>query len=58
MNRVRVVHDESGVPVGSEVAVADSWWSRFRGLLALPPLADDEGLLLLDCPSVHTIGMG
>lgn len=58
MNRVRVVQLESGVQVGSEVAVADSWLRRLRGLLGRPPLKGGEGLLLLQCDSVHTVGMG
>lgn len=57
MGQVRVVHDGSGIRVGSRVAVADSWWGRCRGLLAHPPLKNGEGLLLLDCGSVHTVGM-
>lgn len=57
MKRVRVVQEGSGVRVGSRVAVADSWWGRFRGLLARPRIASGEGLLLLDCGSVHTVGM-
>lgn len=57
MNRVCVVHDGSRIRVGSEIAVADSWWGRFRGLLARPPLKRGEGLLLLKCDSVHTVGM-
>lgn len=36
MKEVCVVQDGAGVRVGSRVAVADSWWSRFRGLLARP----------------------
>lgn len=57
MNQVRVVQRGSGIRVGSRVTVADSWWGRFRGLLARPPLKTGEGLLLLKCGSVHTIGM-
>jgi uncharacterized membrane protein (UPF0127 family) len=57
MRQVRVVRDDSGVGVGSKVAVADSWWHRFRGLLARPALKVGEGLLLIGCGSVHTIGM-
>jgi len=57
MRRVSVVHDGSGVPIGSNVGVADSWWRRLRGLLALPPLREGEGLLLLQCGAVHTVGM-
>jgi len=57
MNTVRVVHGESGSGVGTEIAVADSWWCRFRGLLARPELKPGQGLLILDCGSVHTVGM-
>ena len=58
MREVLVVQDGSGILVGSKVAVADSWWHRLRGLLARPPLRQGEGLLLLECGSVHTAGMG
>ena len=57
MNQVRVVQRSSGIPVGSKVSVADSWWGRLRGLLARPRLGSGEGLLLLKCGSVHTMGM-
>lgn len=57
MDEVRVVQEGSGVRVAWRVAVADSWWRRFRGLLARPPLKRGEGLLLLGCGSVHTVGM-
>lgn len=42
-----------------DVASADRWWLRLRGLLLRPPLAADasEALLLTPCSSVHTIGM-
>lgn len=36
-----------------DVAVANSFWRRFRGLMLAPPLASDAGLLLLRCDSVH-----
>jgi uncharacterized membrane protein (UPF0127 family) len=57
MRTVSVVHHGSGLRIGSSVGVADSWWRRFRGLLALPPLKEEEGLLLLRCDAVHTVGM-
>ena len=38
MDRVQVVQADSGIHVGSSVAGANSWWRRFRGLLALPRL--------------------
>lgn len=52
-----MAHEGSGIGVGSQVTVADSWWRRLRGLLARPALKRGEGLLLLDCGSVHTVGM-
>ena len=58
MNRVSVTQVISGVQVGTRVAVANSFWRRLRGLLALGPLQAGEGLLLLHCDSVHTVGMG
>ena len=57
MSRVHVVHETSGISVGATIAVVDSWWRRLRGLLARPPLKQGEGLLLLGCDSVHTVGM-
>ncbi|MDX1493931.1 MAG: DUF192 domain-containing protein [Longimicrobiales bacterium] len=57
MDTVRVVQDGSGVGVAAKVAVADSWWRRLRGLLGRPRLGNDEGMLLLGCSSVHTVGM-
>lgn len=57
MRSVRVVHEASGIQLGSRVVVADSWWHRLRGLLARPRMTAGEGLLLMDCASVHTLGM-
>ena len=34
--------------------LADSFATRWRGLMWRPPLRPDEGLLLLGCASVHT----
>lgn len=37
--------------------MADRWWLRLRGLLGRPPLRAGEGLLLVPCRGVHTVGM-
>lgn len=58
MRTVNVVRADSGAVVAPSVAVADSFLSRLRGLLGRPPIAEGEGLLLLECDSVHTMGMG
>jgi uncharacterized membrane protein (UPF0127 family) len=58
MRIVLVVQKHSEIRLGSRVTVADSWWGRLRGLLARPALLEGEGLLLMECSSVHTVGMG
>ncbi|MDH3424872.1 MAG: DUF192 domain-containing protein [Gemmatimonadota bacterium] len=50
-------HVSSGVQLGERVAVADSWWRRLRGLVARPAMRHGDGMLLLECGSVHTVGM-
>ena len=41
----------------SEVQMADSFLDRLQGLLGKAGLADQQGLLLTACGSVHTAGM-
>lgn len=51
-------HRDGACLIG-QVATADRWWLRLRGLLLRPPLPSDasQGLLLTPCAGVHTIGM-
>lgn len=58
MRHLTIAQAGSGVVLASRVAVADSFLRRLRGLLARPQLQAGEGMLLLDCESVHTAGMG
>lgn len=53
-----LIERSQGAPI-PHVWSADTWWSRMRGLLARPALAEDgsEALLIRPCASVHTIGM-
>lgn len=39
------------------VRLADSWYSRLRGLLASPPLLSSEALVLKPCSAVHGFGL-
>ena len=39
-------------------AVADTAWTRLRGLLGHQPLQPGEGLLLRGEKAIHTVGMG
>ncbi|NIA54504.1 pilus assembly protein [Massilia sp. TW-1] len=51
-DRTILLHTASGAhPL--EIALADGFWSRLRGLMLVPPLAPNAGLLLTRCASVH-----
>jgi hypothetical protein len=54
---VREVADADGNLVVARCHVADRPLARLVGLLGTPDLADDEGLWLEPCSSVHTWGM-
>ena len=57
MNTVVVRNVDRDVAIGDQVALADTWWSRFRGLLGRAGLHPGEGLLLRPCRGVHMFGM-
>jgi len=50
-------NQRTGQTVGTTVWKADSFWTRFRGLLGRPSLAPGEGLWIKPCQQVHMIGM-
>jgi hypothetical protein len=45
-------------PLVTAGRAADRLWSRMRGLIARPPLAPGDGLLIVPCSSVHSHFMG
>ena len=54
---VQIRRTADGRPVANRVRVADTFWSRFRGLMWSPPLLPGEGLLLEPCTSIHMFFM-
>lgn len=40
-----------------ELRVADTHFTRLRGLLGRPRLTSDEGLWIVPCQGIHTIGL-
>lgn len=46
--------------LATALAVADTHWTRFRGLLGLDPsdFRNGSGLWIVPCHGVHTLGMG
>jgi uncharacterized membrane protein (UPF0127 family) len=56
-SRLRVTNRTRGTVLGSDIVVADTWWSRLRGFLARPRPEAGEGILLSPCRAVHMWGM-
>ena len=54
---VRVVNRTRGILVGERVRTASTFLSRLAGLLGTAALAEGEGLWIVPCRSVHTLGM-
>lgn len=44
---------QAGRPLATRVAVANSFFTRFRGLMLRKTLAPGEGLLLKNCSAIH-----
>ena len=56
--RLHAVNQSRHIVLVENGRVADSAWSRLRGLLGHKPLQSGEGLLLRGEKAIHTIGMG
>jgi uncharacterized membrane protein (UPF0127 family) len=54
---MRVVNRTRGILLGDRVRTARTFLSRFVGLLGTAAIADGEGLWIVPCRSVHTLGM-
>ena len=54
---VRVVNRTREIVLGDKVRTASTFLSRFVGLLGSAAIADGEGLWIVPCRSVHTLGM-
>lgn len=54
---VKIINERNQETVADRVRVADSFWSRFRGLMLSPKPAEGEGLLIQPCNSIHMMFM-
>jgi uncharacterized membrane protein (UPF0127 family) len=57
MKFARLLNTTQGGVLCEHCGLADSLWTRLRGLLGRSTLPADEGLLLSPCPSIHMWGM-
>jgi len=54
VGKIRVENLTRGQTLVTAGRVADTFWSRLRGLLGSKPLSPGEGLLIMPCKSIHT----
>ncbi len=54
---VRVVNRTRDILLGDKVRTERTFLSRLAGLLGTAAIADGEGLWIIPCRSVHTLGM-
>jgi uncharacterized membrane protein (UPF0127 family) len=57
MGARHLVRAADGAVVCSDLAVADRFWPRFKGLLGRRSLEPGEGLLIRPASSIHMFGM-
>jgi uncharacterized membrane protein (UPF0127 family) len=57
VKRVRVQNRSRGSVLGEHIEVADSFFTRLRGLLGRAGLGGGEGLLIVPSRGVHMYGM-
>lgn len=52
------IHDSSlDCPIAQDARDANTWWTRFRGLMLASRLQDGEGLRIEPCASIHMMFM-
>ena len=47
----------NGVVIGDKIEVADTFYTRLKGLLGRSGLEEGQGLLLVPCNAIHCVGM-
>lgn len=56
--RLTAVNRTKGTVLGARVRTATAFRDRLRGLLGTRELPRDEGLWIVPCAGIHSIGMG
>ena len=57
MKTTRIIRDNDNAAICKRCQIADNILTRVRGLLGRTHLGEDEGLLIVPCPSIHMFGM-
>ncbi len=54
---MKLISDRTKNVLVQDLKVADKPWSRIQGLLFKPMLSPEQGLALIPCNSIHSLGM-
>lgn len=54
---LKVLRQTDGVVIADRARVADTFWTRFRGLMLAGPLSPGEALWIEPCTSIHMMFM-
>ncbi len=57
MRILKAINTSRSQVLAERVKLADNFFTRLQGLLCTPALPPGQGLLLLPCNSIHSIGM-
>ena len=57
MKTTRIIRAADASVICERCQIADNILTRVRGLLGRDGLGEDEGLLIVPCPSIHMFGM-
>lgn len=57
MSQHKVLNFSKGDVLLEDVIIAKSFFARLKGLLGVDSLAEDEGIIIKPCNSIHTMGM-
>ena len=52
-----IVNETRGTVVCERAELADTWWTRLRGLLGRSELPGGDGILIVPAPSIHSAFM-
>ncbi|GAM15625.1 DUF192 domain-containing protein [Mesobacillus selenatarsenatis] len=54
---MRLVNESNGIELAADVKIADTFFSRFKGLMLTDSLPVGHGLYIQPCRSIHTFFM-
>lgn len=54
---VKIYNERNNALIGDKIRIADSFWTRFKGLMMASDLGEGEGLIIIPCNSIHMMFM-